>query len=424
LRIRQFADAAGDGVHVLAQRHFTHGGIVGVHIARVRVERDLGVDHQVLVLRQRQHDVRAAPAFFGVEADFAAVVLAFAQARAIEHVAQHQFAPVALHLGLALERHRQAMRLFGDLPVQFLQLAQFGAQRCLLLDVLGVDLLHLHLELGHAFAQRIDDLTQAGFVVLGETLALFFEDLAGQRLELVGEFVLRLGQQRDLRGGLRALGLERRAHLSEVFPGRVAREGGRFRRRECFAQLLFQRGDAQDLFLEPGARFPGGLQVGGQRAGFAAELVQRGIGETRTVFDGGELLRALRDVDGQPGDLRMRRGELLVRIAQLLFELGDAAGALRQLRALVTRRIQRVAPAFGLELQRVVRLLRLFAVLLEATHTLQGGRMLRLDVRTGTGPRGHHGATHPEPAQERAQDGRDTGRRDADSTEFHTAFLR
>lgn len=87
----------------------------------IGIERDLGVDDQVLALGQVHHGVWALATLLSVDADFALVVLAQLQARAVEHVLQHQLAPVALQLLLPAQRGRQLVGLGGDLLVECLE---------------------------------------------------------------------------------------------------------------------------------------------------------------------------------------------------------------------------------------------------------------------------------------------------------------
>ncbi|MCY1313214.1 hypothetical protein D9M70_637170 [compost metagenome] len=85
-----------------AQCHAPLGLVFGIDVAGVRVERHLGVDDQVLTLRQVDDHVRALATLVIREADLALEVAALDQPGALQHVLQDQLAPVALGLFLPL----------------------------------------------------------------------------------------------------------------------------------------------------------------------------------------------------------------------------------------------------------------------------------------------------------------------------------
>jgi len=60
----------------------------------------------------------------------------------------------------------------------------FGKRRAVL-GLLDVNVFHLGLELDDLELERIEQLAQVRLILVGEALALFFEDLVGQALELV-----------------------------------------------------------------------------------------------------------------------------------------------------------------------------------------------------------------------------------------------
>ncbi|MDT4882903.1 hypothetical protein FQZ97_1189000 [compost metagenome] len=120
----------------------------------------------MLALGQVHHGIGALATLFGGDADFALVVLAQLQARAVEYVFQHQLAPIALQLLLATQRGGQLMGLGGDLLVQRFQLFQLFAQLTLLGGFAVVDLLHFALEGVDGLLERRHHGTQAELAAL------------------------------------------------------------------------------------------------------------------------------------------------------------------------------------------------------------------------------------------------------------------
>ncbi|MNQ74513.1 hypothetical protein D3C85_892720 [compost metagenome] len=81
---------------MLFQGNRAHALIFGIDVARVRIERYLGINDQMLALRQVDDGIGALPTILGSDTDFALVVLTQFQAGAIQHVLQHQLAPITL----------------------------------------------------------------------------------------------------------------------------------------------------------------------------------------------------------------------------------------------------------------------------------------------------------------------------------------
>jgi hypothetical protein len=103
----------------------------------------LGVDDHVLVVRQADQHVRTFEiALFRAPAFLQEVFVVGAQSRLLQNPFQHQFAPVALDLGIAFQRLGEIFRLFIDLLGGLLEIFHLGEQRCPILAFRVVDLLH------------------------------------------------------------------------------------------------------------------------------------------------------------------------------------------------------------------------------------------------------------------------------------------
>jgi hypothetical protein len=126
------------------------------------------------------------------------VFLALAQPRGLEHPFQHEFAPAALRLARAAQGAREILGVFAQVLIQFHELANLLAERRAVLAFLHVGVFDLGLEFIDAGFQRIEQGTEIHLILLGEALGLVLENLRGERLELVGERLLRIEQQREL----------------------------------------------------------------------------------------------------------------------------------------------------------------------------------------------------------------------------------
>ncbi|MCY1296454.1 hypothetical protein D9M70_458400 [compost metagenome] len=106
---------------MLGQGYASLGVILGVDVTGVGVERHLGVDDEVLALRQVDDHVWALATLFVGKADLALEVAALDQPGALQHVLQDQLTPITLGLLLPLEGGSQILGLLGDLPVELFQ---------------------------------------------------------------------------------------------------------------------------------------------------------------------------------------------------------------------------------------------------------------------------------------------------------------
>ena len=78
--------------------------IRGIDVVGVGAQRDLGIDDQMLVVRQIDDGIRALAPAFTAEGHLTLELDPLSQAGALEHGLQNHLAPVALHLAVALER--------------------------------------------------------------------------------------------------------------------------------------------------------------------------------------------------------------------------------------------------------------------------------------------------------------------------------
>lgn len=74
--VRELFDTLPNGCHVLGKRHASLGIVLGIDVTGVRVERDLGIDDQVLALRRVNDHIGALAIDFTGEADLPLEVLA------------------------------------------------------------------------------------------------------------------------------------------------------------------------------------------------------------------------------------------------------------------------------------------------------------------------------------------------------------
>ncbi len=192
--------------------HGRGAGLVGRRRGRahVGVERKLGVDDDVAPAGQVHDEVRHAPAaVLGLRADLLVVLAALGEPRQLEDALDHELAPVAAGLALALERGGERVGFRGDLLVELVQLGDLRRERDAVARLVLVGLLDLVLEAGQALAQRLEQGLEVVAVLLGEALRLVLEDvgrqLAEARLEL-----------RELLGAAAALEVERGAGGGEL----------------------------------------------------------------------------------------------------------------------------------------------------------------------------------------------------------------
>src|SRR5690554_2395188 len=126
----------------------------------VSVERNFGINDEMLALGQINNGIGATAAVFCIEAHLPAVVLIQAQSGAVQHILQYQFSPVPLHLFLALERRTQLMSLSGNLLIQLLEMLEFTNQGHLLLKLFMMEILHLGLGLSNLLTERLQQSLQ------------------------------------------------------------------------------------------------------------------------------------------------------------------------------------------------------------------------------------------------------------------------
>ena len=89
---------------MLGQRDFAACLVRCLERFLIGVERDLGIDHQLLLARNVDDRVRAQAAVLGIDRAFGDEVGMFGQPALFEHVAQLLFAPPAARLGGIAQR--------------------------------------------------------------------------------------------------------------------------------------------------------------------------------------------------------------------------------------------------------------------------------------------------------------------------------
>ncbi len=266
------------------QRLVMRVDVVGVHRLLPGDEVDLAVDDHAPIARQAHHHVGPLRAAVLVGHRLLALVVhAVLQAGAAQHAFEHELAPVAAHLGIALERAGERMRLRGHVLVEPAQLAQRADQRCALLRFLAVNGIDALAELVELCRERLEQRLDVGLGlhrraahVLLELLAALLEDLARHLREARGQFCLRV--------------LDEGAHLALGAP-RVLEVGLRLRERLAGALGLgllrglrvAQRRDFGPARIE----FAHRARMRGLLAG---ELVAQAIGDRAHRFD---VLRGL-----------------------------------------------------------------------------------------------------------------------------------
>ena len=90
-------------------------------------------------------------------------------------------------LVVAFERAGQILRLSAQGTVQVHELSNLFGQGPAVARFLHVNIFDLGLKLNDSGSQWVEELTQAGLVLLGEALAFFFQDFGRERAELMGQ---------------------------------------------------------------------------------------------------------------------------------------------------------------------------------------------------------------------------------------------
>ncbi len=266
------------------------------------------------VFRQVHGNVRAALAVLGAVAFLHIVFLALAQPGRFQHPLQDQLAPGALGLARALERGGEVLGVLAERLIERHQLAHLLAERGAVAGLLVVDGFDLGLELAQLLLQRVEQLTEVAAVLLGEALALLFQDVVGQVLELDRQILAHLAQLGDLFLRLAPFGVE------------LGRQPLQLDR-----TLLRLRGDLVARAL--------------QRVVVLTQALQ---GLLLLFQLGGGAADAL----AQAAAVAHQRVALVLQLVQARLQFGDARGALGQLGAFLLGRVQLRAELSARGLQR------------------------------------------------------------------------
>ena len=99
------------------------------------------------------------------------------QPRFFEDGFEDDLSPVAAGFCLSLQRIGEVAGLFADLLVEVGQVFDLPFERKPLLRLLVVGLLHLFFEYVDLFPQRLQDLIELDFILLGKLLCFFLQEM-------------------------------------------------------------------------------------------------------------------------------------------------------------------------------------------------------------------------------------------------------
>ena len=117
--LRQLPDVPPHRLHVPRQRQLARLVRLRVDVLVVGRQRNLGIDDEVLVLRQLHDHIRPRLPRIRIEKTVLhQVFLVLAQPARLQNLLQDHLAQIALCLGLGGQRARQPSRLAGELLVQ------------------------------------------------------------------------------------------------------------------------------------------------------------------------------------------------------------------------------------------------------------------------------------------------------------------
>ncbi len=145
---------------------------------------DLGVDDQVALAGQVDDHIRLSS--LAVLARIVLLGMVFvpgAQAGGLQNPLQDQLSPSALRFTRPPQRAGQVVGLLGEPGVGLEELVDLGAQMRAAPHLLHAGGFDLVLKVFQPGLEGLENLAQAGLVLLRETAGFFFQNLAGQRLE-------------------------------------------------------------------------------------------------------------------------------------------------------------------------------------------------------------------------------------------------
>ena len=213
----QLADMVAHRGDVLLERHRLLQLVIGVVPALVGGQRHLGVDDDVLLLRQVDNHVGlVALALLHLDIDLGVVLVALAQAAFAEDPRQHHFTPVALLLAVTLEGAGQRRRLLGHAGIELGEALQLELEAVALGRLLSVGLPHLTAKALELLFERGEQQIEAVLVQFAEVAGVLLEDPVGEILELLAEALLRLLLQLQLLGGGQPFAAQGRFRILEA----------------------------------------------------------------------------------------------------------------------------------------------------------------------------------------------------------------
>ena len=193
--LRQALDVGAQADHMLAHGGIPQRGIIFRQGLFVGQQGQLGIHHHVLVVGQTDQHIGALQAALVVAARrLGEVLVAFPQPRGLEHPLEHHLAPIALRLGVALERLGEVLGFAVDALAGLLQIAHLHQQRRAILALGTVDGVDAFAEIRQLLTQRREHVRKLGLMAL----ALPLEDLVGEQLELALQRLAALPEQRLL----------------------------------------------------------------------------------------------------------------------------------------------------------------------------------------------------------------------------------
>ena len=102
--------------------------VIGLERGLIGVQRDLGVDHQLLLSGNMHHRIGAQAPLVGVDRMFEIEICVLGQATLFEHVLQRPLAPAPARLGRIGKAVAKPLRLSPDLLLAQPHLLDLGCQ--------------------------------------------------------------------------------------------------------------------------------------------------------------------------------------------------------------------------------------------------------------------------------------------------------
>ena len=199
-------DVGFEGGEEVAEGGGTGVGVGGVGVVHVGLEGHFGVDEDATVVGEADDGVGLGASALAVgDGDLEVVVASWLEAGGFEEAGEGEFAPGADGFVVALEGVGEVVGFLSEVAALGGEEFDLLLEGAALLEVGGVDLFDLLLEVGDFLAEGGEEEGEGFAVLVGEFAGLGVEDLGGEELELAGEVFAGGGEGVEL--GLEADGI-------------------------------------------------------------------------------------------------------------------------------------------------------------------------------------------------------------------------